>query len=93
MTYVRFPPSLMNVEGFLYERGVDVSYEPLRFRWHGFGPLFSAEIRKRRVEGIRSSHWTWHPEYRYSAQLADWSVFRGVRSFVAFLLQALKKSD
>lgn len=28
--------------------------------WHRFGPLFASEIRKRRVEGMRSSHWRWH---------------------------------
>lgn len=25
-----------------------------------FGPMFDAEIRKRRIEGMRSSHWRWH---------------------------------
>ena len=30
MLYVRFPLSLKNVEGFLHERGVDVSYESVR---------------------------------------------------------------
>jgi len=32
----------------------------VRFWWNRFGPMFAAEIRKRRVEGMRSSHWRWH---------------------------------
>jgi putative transposase len=58
--YVRFPLSLRNVEDLLHERGIDISYETVRLWWHRFGPLFAFEIRKRRVEGIRSSSWRWH---------------------------------
>lgn len=50
MMYVRFSLSLRNVEDLLHERGVDVSYETIRFWWNRFGPLFAAEIRKRRVQ-------------------------------------------
>ena len=60
MMYVRFPLSLRNVEDLLHERGVDISHETVRFWWHRFGPMFAAEIRKRRVEGMRSSRWRWH---------------------------------
>ncbi|WP_347312093.1 IS6 family transposase [Defluviimonas sp. SAOS-178_SWC] len=60
MLYVRFPLSLRNVEDLLHERGIDVSHEAVRFWWHRFGPMFASEIRKRRIEGMRSSHWRWH---------------------------------
>jgi putative transposase len=60
MMYVRFPLSLRNVEDLLHERGVEISHETVRFWWHRFGPLFAAEIRKRRIEGMRSSQWRWH---------------------------------
>jgi putative transposase len=60
MMYVRFPLSLRNVEDLLHERGVEISHETVRFWWHRFGPLFAAEIRKRRIEGMKSSHWRWH---------------------------------
>lgn len=60
MLYVRFPLSLRNVEDLLHERGVDISHETVRFWWHRFGPMFAAEIRKRRIEGMRSSRWRWH---------------------------------
>ena len=60
MLYVRFPLSLRNVEDLLHERGVDVSHETVRFWWHRFGPMFASEIRKRRIEGMRSSRWRWH---------------------------------
>ena len=60
MLYVRFPLSLRNVEDLLHERGIDVSHETVRFWWHRFGPTFASEIRKRRIEGMKSSHWRWH---------------------------------
>jgi putative transposase len=60
MLYVRFPLSLRNVEDLLHERGVEISHEAVRFWWHRFGPRFAAEIRKRRVEGMKSSRWRWH---------------------------------
>jgi putative transposase len=60
MLYVRFPLSLRSVEDLLHERGIDVSHESVRFWWHRFGPMFASEIRKRRIEGMRSSRWRWH---------------------------------
>ena len=60
MLYVRFPLSLRNVEDLLHERGIDVSHEAVRYSWHRFGPLFSAEIRKRRIASMKSSRWRWH---------------------------------
>ena len=60
MLYVRFPLSLRNVEDMLHERGVDVSHETVRFWWHRFGPMFASEIKKRRIEGMKSSRWRWH---------------------------------
>ena len=60
MLYVRFPLSLRNVEDLLHERGVDISHETVRFWWRRFGPMFASEIRKRRIEGMKSSRWRWH---------------------------------
>jgi len=60
MMYIRFPLSLRNVEDLLHERGIDTCHETVRFWWHRFGPMFAAQIRKRRVEGMRSSRWRWH---------------------------------
>ena len=60
MLYIRFPLSLRNVEDLLHERGVDVSHETIRYRWHRFGPMVASEIRKRRIEGMRSSRWRRH---------------------------------
>ena len=60
MLNVRFPLSLRNVEDLLHERGIDVSHESVRFWWHRFGPMFAAEIRKRRIDGMKSSRWRWH---------------------------------
>lgn len=60
MMYIRFPLSLRNVEDLLHERGIDISHETVRFWWNRFGPLFAAEVRRRRVSGLRSSLWRWH---------------------------------
>ncbi|MCF3594608.1 IS6 family transposase [Rhodobacteraceae bacterium LMO-12] len=59
--YVRFPLSLCNVEEILHERGIDVSQESVRFWWNRFGPMFAAEIRRNRINGMRAhSNWQWH---------------------------------
>ena len=61
MMYVRYPLSLRNVEDLLAERGIDISHETVRFWWNRFGPMFAAEIRKRRVAHLRGyPQWRWH---------------------------------
>lgn len=60
MMYVRFPLSLRNVEDLLHERGIDICHETVRFWWNRFGPLFAAEIRKRRIHHHAYSNWRWH---------------------------------
>ncbi|HEY8095037.1 MAG TPA: IS6 family transposase, partial [Methylobacter sp.] len=61
MMYVRYPLSLRNVEDLLAERGIDISHETVRFWWNRFGPMFAAEIRKRRVANVRGfPQWRWH---------------------------------
>ena len=60
MLYVRYPLSLRQVEDLLFERGIDISHETVRFWWNRFGPLFAAEIRKRRVDHRCYSNWRWH---------------------------------
>ena len=49
MMYVRYPLSLRQVEGLLFERGIDTCHEMVRFWWNRFGPMFAGEIRKRRL--------------------------------------------
>ena len=49
MLYIRFPLSLRNVEDLLHERGIEISHETVRFWWNRFGPMFTAEIRKKRI--------------------------------------------
>ena len=44
MMYVRFPLSLRNVEDLLFERGIDICHETVRYWWNRFGPLFAADI-------------------------------------------------
>jgi putative transposase len=61
MMYVRYPLSLRNVEDLLAERAIDVSHETVRFWWNRFGPMFAAEIRKRRAAHMRGFiQWRWH---------------------------------
>ena len=58
--YVRFPLSLRQVKDLLHERGVDISHETVRAWWNRFGPMFAAEIRKRRLHHRLFSTWRWH---------------------------------
>jgi putative transposase len=45
----------------LAERGIDISDETVRLWWNRFGPMFAAEIRKKRVAHMRSyPQWRWH---------------------------------
>jgi hypothetical protein len=44
-----YPLSLRNVEDLLAERGIDISHDTVRFWRNQFGPMFAAEIRKKRV--------------------------------------------
>jgi len=61
MMYVRFPLSLRNVEDLLHERGIDICHETVRFWWNRFGPMFAAEIRRRRADKLRAwDQWQWH---------------------------------
>ena len=59
--YIRFPLSLRQVEDLLHERGIDICHETVRFWWNRFGPMFAAEIRKRRSASMRAhTQWRWH---------------------------------
>ena len=53
MMYIRFPLSLRNVEDLLFERGIDICHETVRFWWNRFGPMFASEIRRERVSRMR----------------------------------------
>jgi putative transposase len=55
MMYVRFPLSLRNVEDLLFERGIDICHETVRLWWNRFGPMFAAEIRRKRVQHMRAA--------------------------------------
>jgi putative transposase len=66
MLYVRYPLSLCNVEDLLFERGIDICHETVRFWWNRFGPIFAADIRRQRVSRMRGfRHWRWHLDEMY----------------------------
>ncbi len=58
MMCIRFPLSLRRVEDLLHERSIDISYETVRVWWNRFGPMFAAEIRKKRSASMRA-HIQW----------------------------------
>ena len=61
LMYVRYPLSLRNVEDLLAERGIDISHETVRFWWNRFGPMFAAEIRKKRIMQMHGyPRWRWY---------------------------------
>lgn len=57
MLYIRYPPSLRQVEDILFERGIDICHETVRYWWNRFGPMFAAELRKRRIRHRSYSHY------------------------------------
>ena len=60
MMYVRYPLSLRQVEDLMSERGIDICHETVRFWWNRFGPMFAAEIRRRRIQSRCYSQCRWH---------------------------------
>ena len=68
--YIRYPLSLRQVEDLLFERGIDICHEAARFWWNRFGPMFAAEIRKRRVH--HRSYWScrWHLDEGFVKSMA-----------------------
>ena len=66
MMYIRFPLSLRQVEDLLHERGIDICHETVRAWWNRFGPMFAAEIRKKRSASMRAhTQWRWHLDEVY----------------------------
>lgn len=51
--YILYPFSLRNVEDLLFARGIDISYETVRYWWNSFDPIFAADIRRQRVSRMR----------------------------------------
>ena len=61
MMYVRYPLSLRQVEDLLHERGIDVSYEAIRFWWNRFGTLFAKKLKQRQQRFHQGpDNWRWH---------------------------------
>ena len=49
------------LEDLLHERGIDICHETMRFWWNRFGPMFAAEIRRKRSASLRAlPQWCWH---------------------------------
>lgn len=48
MMYIRYPLSLRQVEDLLFEWGINICHKTVRSWWNRFGPLFAAEIKKKR---------------------------------------------
>jgi len=66
MMYVKYPLSLRNVEDLLAERGIDICHETVRFWLNRFGPMFAAEMRRKRIDRVRQvPQWRWHLDEVY----------------------------
>jgi len=80
MMYIRYPLSRRQVEDLLFERGIDIRHEIVRFWWNRFGPMFAAEIRKRRIHHLQAKPFSchgsngvnWRPERRNFGSFGDW---------------------
>ena len=85
MMYVWYPLSLRQVEDLLFERGIDICHEPVRFWWNRFGPLFAGEIRKRWLHHHSHSNWGWHLDEVFATKR------RGRKAALRFLKRAMKQ--
>ena len=50
MLYMRYLLSLQQVKDLLFECGIDVCHETVRYWWNWFTPVFADEIRRQCVE-------------------------------------------
>ena len=98
MLYVRYPLSLRQVEDLLFERGIAICYETVRYWWNRFGPLFAAEIRKKRIDRRNWSNWRWHLDevfvringethylWRASGMLIGLQVLKNILSYCLYV--------
>lgn len=66
MMSVKYPRLLRDVEDLLAERGIDLCHETVGLWWNRFGPWFAAEIRRKRVNRVRThTHWRWRLDEVY----------------------------
>ena len=52
MVYVR----LRHAADPLFERGIHIRQEAMRFWWNRLGPMFAADIRRQRISGLSFAH-------------------------------------
>ncbi|WP_298123285.1 hypothetical protein [Brevundimonas sp.] len=63
---MKFSLSLRNVGGLLAEHGINICQKTVRQWWNRFGPMFAEEIRRKRVQRVRSfTHRRWHLDEVY----------------------------
>lgn len=61
MLYVWNSLSLRNVEDLLFERGINIFHETVRFWRNRFGPIFASDIKRQRISRMRGfRQWCWH---------------------------------
>ncbi len=73
MMYIRYPLSLRQVEDLLFERGIDICHETVRFWWNRFGPMFADSTHHRdpsRNRSIRLLNSSGHLDFDLS--VANW---------------------
>jgi putative transposase len=58
--YDRHPLTHRQYDDLLFERGLDICHETVRFWWNRLGLVFANEIRKRRIQTRSYSQWRWH---------------------------------
>lgn len=89
MLNVRFPLAQRNAQDKLPERDIEISHETVKFWWNGFGALFAAEIRKRRVAPMRSSRWHLYPDEVLVKIGGERHCFRRAVDYEVEVLQSL----
>jgi transposase-like protein len=79
MMYVRFPLSLRNVEDLLFERGIDICHETVRFWWN----RERAMLRFRRTATLQkfvSVNASFHNHFNQERNLVDRQTYKLRRS-------------
>ena len=92
LSAIRHPLSSRQVEDVLFDCGIDISYETVRFWWNRFGPMFADEMGKRRVEGRNWLNWRWHLDEVLSVLTVRHTIYGALSTTKGRCLRSLPRN-
>jgi len=76
MMYIRYPLSLRQVDDLLFERGIDICHETVRFWWNRFSGMSAPGYEQSHQSASRNVHY--RVQSRHHATTGAWSATSGI---------------